>query len=107
MMVGLIRKVGLLASRQVVVFTLTALTVFLNGKDICDSRAHYAIGGHGMGSLTGAKTAKRELTPASKTTGQAMHINSQGGCTFGAGIPIQKGDRLWIKSFYDFGLHPG
>ena len=84
------------------------IDVYLNDRHICDSRAHYSVGGHSMGAAMGAIPMKRQLKGASNVTNsQILHIDSQSGCWFADPLKINKGDKLYITSNYDFTKYAG
>jgi hypothetical protein len=78
----------------------TNIEIFQNDKLICTSIPVYGKSGgeHGaMGSSEGGSTHNMEIE----------HIVGQSRCSFPDGIPIKKGDKMYIRANYDFRQHPG
>jgi hypothetical protein len=74
--------------------------IYQNDKLICTSVATYGKsgGGHGaMGSSNGGSAHNMEIE----------HIVGQSRCEFPDGIPLKKGDKMYIRANYDFRQHAG
>jgi hypothetical protein len=74
--------------------------IFQNDKLICTSVPYYgkSAGEHGaMGSTDGGSAHNMEIE----------HIVGQSRCEFEEGIPMKKGDKMYIRANYDFTKHAG
>lgn len=78
--------------------------IFQNGKKICDSLPHYGKGaGHGMKR----KMKKRQMGGGAASNSEIEHIETQDACTFTQGLPMKKGDSVYLSVDYDFKRYPG
>jgi len=81
----------------------TSVDVFRNDQLICTSLPKYAkSAAKGMGGHHG----KRQ-NMGGHSSDDIEHIGEQTGCEFHQAIPIRKGDKMFIRSNYDFTQHPG
>ena len=80
-------------------------SIFKNNEQICTSIPHYskAQTGHGHGDMVRRQMSSGQL--GNETTSE--HIQSQGICSYPNGIPLKKGDSMYLQVQYDFKLHPG
>jgi len=103
----------------------TSTEIFRNGEVICDSKPYYANSTKGgMGSMGGGggapamgghshggriKKRQHDSMPGGGHGGASgsAHIDSNPPCVFQDGIPVKKGDSMWIKANYDFNKHAG
>jgi hypothetical protein len=81
-----------------------SLDVYHNNKVICRSMPHYEKGGHGMGAK---RRVKRQVKGGSASNDEIEHIAKQSGCAFPSGLPLKKGEKMWIEANYDFTKRPG
>jgi hypothetical protein len=98
--------------------------IFKNNERICNSVPHYSkvsashahgdeAGKTGMGGMGGmGMRNKRQMMGGMPGTGAAgnadiEHIEKQTGCAFYAGMPLKKGDSMYLQVNYDFNKHPG
>lgn len=82
----------------------TQTEVYQNAKVLCSSIPAYSMSmSGGMGGMGGhSGHSKRQQKKAS------LHIDHQEGCNFpGELIPLQQGDRLFLRVDYDFDKYPG
>jgi len=77
--------------------------IFRNKERICNSVPHYAKTtsgeGHGM--------AKRQMMGSGPGNADIEHIQKQDGCAFPGGLPLKKGDSMYVQANYDFRQHQG
>lgn len=80
--------------------------IFQNGTMICDSIASY---GKSQASHSHeGKRRKRQLGSGDDSANaNGEHIKKQTICDFREGIPLKKGDSMYLKVDYDFKQHPG
>jgi hypothetical protein len=85
--------------------------IFLRGKKICDSIPSY---GRAESSGPSHGHSERRIKRQAVFVGGSIednagidHILKQDMCNFPEGIPIKKGDEMWLKVNYDFNKHPG
>jgi len=82
----------------------TSTDIYLNDKVICTSTPQYGKGeGHhggmeGMGPTEGGGASNNADIP---------HIQSQNRCEFADGMPLKKGDKMYISANYDFTKRQG
>jgi hypothetical protein len=79
----------------------TSTDIYLNDKVICRSAPKYGSGG-GHGGMEGMGSAKGAAGNAN-----IPHIQSQNRCSFPDGIPLKKGDKMYISANYDFTKREG
>ena len=83
--------------------------IFHNDKLICNSIPRYSkaitnstMSGDGHGHKT-----RRQIKGGPLDNTQIDHIFHQNRCTFSEGIPLKKGDSMYLNAIYDFNKHPG
>lgn len=89
--------------------------VFRNSERICNSVPTYGMAPSkaATAATTGEKThghgdmAKRQMMGSGAGNADIPHILKQDACLFPDGIPMKKGDTMYLQANYDFKQHPG
>lgn len=79
--------------------------IFKNKDKICDSLPHYSkakTAAHGHGDM-----AKRQMGGGMASNSEIAHIEKQDKCLFPGGLPLKKGDSMYLQVDYDFKKYPG
>jgi hypothetical protein len=93
----------------------TSVEMVQNGKKICQSIPNYtkdaqssmAGDAPSSGSTGGHSHSRRQIKAGNYSNADIMHIANQTLCDFPAGIPLKKGDNIYIQANYDFDVYPG
>jgi hypothetical protein len=84
--------------------------IFLNDKKICTSNSEYGTGAGEHAHADKPKGGPEGMPGAAggpASNAEIPHIQKQTRCTFKDGMPIKKGDSMYIVANYDFTKHAG
>jgi hypothetical protein len=83
--------------------------IFQNNKLICSSIPHYSNSTGGMGGHGHASEMPKSggAGGGGNSNKENEHIQSQSRCDFPQGLPLKKGDTMYIRTNYDFRKYPG
>jgi hypothetical protein len=86
--------------------------IFLRGERICESIPRYGRSkpsgpSHSHGERRRTKRQAVVVGGGPEDNAEIEHILKQDMCDFPEGLPIKKGDEMWLKVNYDFNKHPG
>jgi hypothetical protein len=86
-----------------------AIDIFKNHELVCTSTPHYSKSPtlSGMGGMSHDKRQSTALSSSTQDNTIIEHIDRQDGCELSTGIPVKKGDSMYIKVSYDFTKHAG
>jgi len=77
--------------------------IFKNDALLCDSLPHYAKTTQGHHPMHD----RRQISGGATSNTEIEHIEKQDPCLYMEGVPLKKGDQMYMKVNYDFEKYPG